>query len=97
MLPPEQRYFLIQNLQLKLENAKAALMGQDMILYRDSLNGALAWVDEYFLADDPGVAGFKGQLQDLVARNIAPQLPDISTSLRVLQEKRQQLSQGGAE
>jgi hypothetical protein len=43
------------------------------------------------------VAGFKGQLQGLLARDIAPQLPDISTSLRVLQEKRQQLSQGGAE
>ncbi|MEJ2621240.1 MAG: uroporphyrinogen-III C-methyltransferase [Candidatus Thiodiazotropha sp.] len=97
MLPPEQRYFLIQNLRLKLENAKAALMGQDMSLYRDSLNDALAWVDEYFQTDDPGVAGFKGQLQDLVARDIAPQLPDISKSLRVLQEKRQQLSQGGAE
>jgi uroporphyrin-3 C-methyltransferase len=97
MLPPEQRYFLIQNLRLKLENAKAALMGQDMTLYRDSLNGALTWVDEYFRTDDSAVAGFKGQLEALVARDIAPQLPDISASLRVLQEKRQQLSQGGAE
>ncbi|MEW8626688.1 MAG: uroporphyrinogen-III C-methyltransferase [Candidatus Thiodiazotropha sp.] len=97
MLPPEQRYFLVQNLRLKLENAKAALMGQDSSLYSDSLNGALLWVDDYFLTDDPGVAGFKGQLQALLARNIAPQLPDISASLRVLQEQRQQLSQGGTQ
>ncbi|MCG7907783.1 MAG: uroporphyrinogen-III C-methyltransferase [Candidatus Thiodiazotropha taylori] len=97
MLPPEQRYFLIQNLRLKLENAKAALMGQDASLYQDSLNGALAWLKAYFLVEDPGVSGFKGQLEALVARDIAPQLPDISASLRVLQKQRQQLSQGGAQ
>ncbi|MCG8037079.1 MAG: uroporphyrinogen-III C-methyltransferase, partial [Candidatus Thiodiazotropha taylori] len=97
MLPPEQRYFLIQNLRLKLENAKAALMGQDASLYQDSLNGALVWLKEYFLMEDPGVSGFKGQLEALVARDIAPQLPDISASLRVLQKQRQQLSQGGAQ
>ncbi|MBW9257046.1 MAG: uroporphyrinogen-III C-methyltransferase [Candidatus Thiodiazotropha sp. (ex. Lucinisca nassula)] len=97
MLPPEQRYFLIQNLRLKLENAKAALMGQDAGLYQDSLDGAQAWLKEYFLMEDPGVSGFKGQLEVLVARDIAPQLPDISASLRLLQKQRQQLSQGGAQ
>ncbi|MCG7981965.1 MAG: uroporphyrinogen-III C-methyltransferase [Candidatus Thiodiazotropha lotti] len=97
MLPPEQRYFLIQNLRLKLENAKAALMGQDASLYQDSLNGALAWLKAYFLMEDPGVSGFKGQLEALVSRDIAPQLPDISASLRALQKQRQQLSQGGAQ
>ncbi|MCG7899306.1 MAG: uroporphyrinogen-III C-methyltransferase [Candidatus Thiodiazotropha weberae] len=97
MLPPEQRYFLIQNLRLKLENAKAALMGQDASLYQDSLNGALEWLSAYFLMEDPGVSGFKGQLEALTKRDIAPQLPDISASLRVLQEQRQQLSQGGAQ
>ncbi|MCG7965953.1 MAG: uroporphyrinogen-III C-methyltransferase [Candidatus Thiodiazotropha taylori] len=97
MLPPEQRYFLIQNLRLKLENAKAALMGQDASLYQDSLNGALVWLKAYFLMEDPGVTGFKGQLEALVTRDIAPQLPDISASLRVLQKQRQQLSQGGTQ
>jgi uroporphyrin-3 C-methyltransferase len=93
MLPPEQRYFLIQNLQLKLETAKAAMMGRNKALYVDNLNAAMQWVADYFLEGDPGVKGFNNQLQALAARDIAPRLPNISGSLRAIQERRQQLSQ----
>ncbi len=48
MLPPEHRYFLIQNLRLKLEGAKAALLGRNEAFFRDSLLSAAAWVEEYF-------------------------------------------------
>jgi uroporphyrin-3 C-methyltransferase len=93
MLPPEQRYFLIQNLRLKLETAKAAMMGRNKALYVDSLNASRQWVADYFLTGDPGVKGFNSQLQTLAARDVAPKLPDVSGSLRALQERRQQLSQ----
>lgn len=95
MLPPEQRYFLVQNLRLKLENAKAALMGRDATLYKENLEEAVKWVDAYYLLDDAGVAGFTSQLNSLISRDIAPKLPDITGSLRILQERRQQLSQEG--
>ncbi|MET0044321.1 MAG: uroporphyrinogen-III C-methyltransferase, partial [Candidatus Thiodiazotropha sp. 6PLUC3] len=88
MLPPEQRYFLLQNLRLKLENAKAALMGREVTLYADNLNAAMKWLDDYFLLDDPAVSGFRSQVEVLTARDIAPELPDITASLRLLQEKR---------
>lgn len=92
MLAPEQRYFLLQNLRLKLENAKVALMEHSQFLYVDNLNAAAKWVDAYFQTSDPVVAGFTGQLQALAARNIAPDLPDISGSLRALQAKREEMS-----
>ncbi|MES9942717.1 MAG: uroporphyrinogen-III C-methyltransferase [Candidatus Thiodiazotropha sp. 6PLUC2] len=97
MLPPEQRYFLLQNLRLKLENAKAALMGREVTLYADNLNAAMKWLDDYFLLDDPAVSGFRSQVEVLTARDIAPELPDITASLRLLQEKRQQLNQEGGQ
>jgi uroporphyrin-3 C-methyltransferase len=93
MLPPEQRYFLLQNMRLKLEAAKAALMGRNQSLYEDNLRAAAAWVGTYFVAEDPGVAGFRQQLEGLAQRNVAPELPDISGSLRALQAQRQSIGQ----
>lgn len=93
MLPPEQRYFLLQNLRLKLAAAKAALMGREQALYQDNLNAAAAWAATYFAMEDPAVAGFQQQLEGLAQRNVAPSLPDISASLRALQTRRQRIAQ----
>jgi uroporphyrin-3 C-methyltransferase len=92
VLAPEQRYFLVQNLRLKLETAKVALMGRNAPLYRDSLDAASQWVADYFETADPTVAAYTAQLKSLANRQIAPDLPDISGSLRALQAKRQALS-----
>ena len=97
MLPPEQRYFLIQNLRLKLEAAKAALLGRNEAFYRDSLESAAGWVKQYFAPDSPAVQGFLQQLETLSGEQIAPSLPEITDSLRALQERREQISKGGAE
>ncbi|MEJ2425024.1 MAG: uroporphyrinogen-III C-methyltransferase [Candidatus Thiodiazotropha sp.] len=92
MLPPEQRYFLLQNLKLKLETAKAALMGRNPQLYQDNLDAARQWVNDYFQPTDPRVQGYITQLQALAGRDVAPAFPDISGSLRALQARRQSLS-----
>jgi len=96
MLPPEQRYFLFQNLRLKLEAAKVALLGRNEDLFRDSLMSASAWVEQYFAEDSPEVQGFLQQLKGLAAEQIAPAMPDITASLRALQERRAQLTGGDA-
>jgi len=38
------------------------------------------------------VAAFQGELSQLARQEIAPQLPDISASLRELQARREQLA-----
>ncbi|MCU7880481.1 MAG: uroporphyrinogen-III C-methyltransferase [Candidatus Thiodiazotropha sp. (ex Lucinoma aequizonata)] len=96
MFPPEYRYFLVQNLRLKLESANAALMGRNQSLYSENLKGANEWIDHYFQISDPSVSGFLVQLGGLAARDIAPALPDISGSLRALQAKREALHQESA-
>lgn len=97
MLPPEQRYFLIQNLRLKLEGAKAALLGRNEAFYRDSLLSAGAWVKQYFAPAAPEVQSFLEQLDGLAREEIAPALPDVTASLRTLQEYREQLRKEGSE
>ncbi|MBT3046760.1 MAG: uroporphyrinogen-III C-methyltransferase [Candidatus Thiodiazotropha sp.] len=92
MLPPEHRYFLLQNLRLKLENAKSAMMGRNQPLYSDNLTSAIGWIDHYFQLSDADVAGFRSQLEGLAAKEIAPRMPDISGSLRALQERRKRVS-----
>ena len=96
MLPPEQRYFLVQNLQLKLEGAKLALLGRDEVVFRDSLSSAAQWVERYFAAA-PEVDVFLAQLKALSDEQIAPPLPDISASIRALQAYRGHSIQGDAE
>ena len=48
LLPPEQRYFLVQNLQLQLQQARYAALHGDAVLYIEQLNACRQWLNEYF-------------------------------------------------
>ena len=87
MLPPDRRFFIMQNLRLKLQSTKVALLQKNMELYRSNLKQVISWVDGHFEKDDDKVKPFLSRLFELDAADIAPKLPDISTSLRSLQER----------
>ncbi|MDE2088875.1 MAG: uroporphyrinogen-III C-methyltransferase [Gammaproteobacteria bacterium] len=87
MLAPSQQYFLYQNLILKLETARLALLNGDAPVFRDSLSTAGRWIGTYFDTRDAAVAGALKQLQQMAAVNIHPALPDISASLRLLRQR----------
>ena len=93
MLPPEQGYFLKQNLRLKLEGASTALMVRSVDFYRQSLQASATWVERYFASGSPQVEAFSQQLLQLASEDIAPALPDITASLRALQAHREVLNQ----
>jgi uroporphyrin-3 C-methyltransferase len=92
MLPPEQGYFLRQNLRLKLEGASIALMGRNASFFRESLQGAELWLERYFAIGTPEVTAFRARLAALAALDIAPEMPDISASLRALQTQREAMN-----
>jgi len=94
LLPPEQRYFLTQNLHLRLEAARLALLRGDGVIYQDNLNAAMAWIGEYFDHDDASVKRTRDELARLAQINIAPALPEIDESLRTLERIRQKQSGG---
>lgn len=91
MLPPEQQYFLYENLRLHLESARLAVARADDALYHDSLNTVSSWLDSYFDPGDQLTRSMSKRVRELDKIDIRPPLPDISQSLRVF-ELRQKLN-----
>jgi uroporphyrin-3 C-methyltransferase len=84
LLAPEQQQLLTQNLYLKLESARAALLAGDEANFRFGLRDAGAWLRTYYRTDTPAVAALLEQFEALQAIELRPQLPDISASLAAL-------------
>jgi uncharacterized protein HemX/uroporphyrinogen-III synthase len=97
LLPPEQRYYLQQNLALKLETARLALLQRDEAVYRTTLEEAERWTREYFNAGSAQGEAFLQGLARLQQAEIAPELPDIGGSLRALRRTVRELTPPAAE
>lgn len=80
VLVPEQRYFLYQNLRLKLETARFALLSGKSSVYQASLASASDWLTQYFVGDKRDA--MLKVVAELQRKNITEQMPDISASLR---------------
>ncbi len=84
MIAPEQQFFLYENLKLHLEVARLGLARHDPRLFRDNLATASDWLGRYFDANDATVAAVKQEIDALGDIDIAPEIPNISRSLRAL-------------
>jgi len=87
LLTADQQYFVRQNLQFQLETARFAILRGDDVLYRQSLQSAQKWLAEYFDKKDSLVEKGLQMLQVLYSAKISPDLPDISASLQMLQQR----------
>jgi len=85
VLVPEERYFLYQNLHLKLETARTALLAGREAVYHDSLTSAEKWLEQYFTGEERDAV--LADVKALNAEKIVVKMPDISGSLAWLQEK----------
>lgn len=97
LLKPDQRMFLTQNLYLKLETARVALLERDQRNFSASLTAARSWLERYYDTGTPAVTAMRQRLEELGAADISPQMPDISGSLDALRaalERRSQLAEG---
>jgi uroporphyrin-3 C-methyltransferase len=95
MLPPEQRFFLGQNLRLQLESARLALLRRDQQLYDGAIRSANAWLKEFFEQKDPGTAAIQRELQQLADVKVRMPMPDVSGALAVLRQRVEQSREGG--
>ncbi len=75
LLPPEQEALIHTLLTLKLEGARLALLRQEPTSYRDLIDGALAWLDQYYIAGDARVLATRAELERLRALDLKPSLP----------------------
>jgi uncharacterized protein HemX len=86
LMDTEQRYFLQQNLRLKLEAARLALLGGHNQPYHDSLEEAVSWLQQYYDASSPLVTDAMARIQKLAVIDLEPPLPSLEQSLLLLQE-----------
>lgn len=82
ILPPEEEYYLRQNLVLKIQTAQMGLLRADQSVYTGSLAEAQSWIEQYFDVDDPATTAMLNTLAELGKIDIESDLPDVSGSLR---------------
>lgn len=81
LLPPTQAYFLRENLQLRLLNARQALLVRDPARFRADLQTATAWMTRYYDTRAKSTAAALASLKQLSAASINVELPTIADSL----------------
>lgn len=86
LLTPDQRLLLRQNLRLKLETARLALLRGQGPIYLAALQEADEWVERFYDSESAATVGMREALGRLAAIDIAPELPAIEQSLHALRE-----------
>ncbi|MHB1187163.1 uroporphyrinogen-III C-methyltransferase [Thiobacillus sp.] len=85
LLPPDQAYFLRENLRLRLLSARLALLNQDQAAFQADLYAVSAMLNRYFNTRDAGVADALKEIRRLSSLQIAQKLPGIDASLAALE------------
>ena len=85
LLPPDQAYFLRENLRLRLLSARLALLSQDQAAFGTDLRAAADMLTRYFNTRDEGVAAALKEIRRLSQLQIATKLPGIDASLAALE------------
>lgn len=84
LMPPQQTFFLYQNLQLKLQAGRLALLQKKTGSYSETLGEAQKWLQTYFDTNDSAVAAAIQQLGQMQKIELDWDAPDISGSLTAL-------------
>ena len=84
LLPPDQAYFLRENLRLRLLSARLALLSQDQAAFQADLRAVSDMLTRYFNTRDAGVAAATKEIKRLSGLQIATKLPGIDASLAAL-------------
>jgi len=93
LLSPQQNYYLQQNLHLMLEQAQQALLLRKAVSYQASLDKSAQWIRDYFDQDSSVTQSLLRSLEELKSVDVAPVMPDISTSLKSLKRYLQQMTE----
>jgi len=88
ILPPDELHYLSQNLGLKIEQARLALLRKDEALFRSNLKDTGLWVSRYFDHDTVAVTAVIETINALMVTEVVATMPDISSSLRQLRRWR---------
>lgn len=85
ILTPEQAEFIREQLRVKLEMTKIALVEHNEAIYQTSLADAAGWLAQHFTKNEESRA-MLAELNRLSAIKIRSQFPDISLSIKMLRD-----------
>jgi uroporphyrin-3 C-methyltransferase len=88
LLPPEQDFFLRENVKLRLLDARLAFLSRDEKTYRNELLKSCAWIERYFDGNEKSVQINLENLRQLAATEIDIKLPSLNDSLSAIQRFR---------
>lgn len=91
LIPADQQSYLYHNIELQLESARLAMLKGEQKVWLSSLGYVKNWLYDYFDHEMPSVSNSVELINQLEKLNVSPTLPDISTSLRALQQQRETL------
>ncbi len=86
LLPPGQQFFLQQNLRLKLESARLALLQRDTELFQASIKTARQWLERYFDTSATATANMLTTLSPYESMELTTSLPDAGDALKALEK-----------
>jgi uroporphyrin-3 C-methyltransferase len=84
LLPPQQAWFLRENLKLRLLNARLALLTRDEAGYREDLRVAQGWIQRYFDARAKASQSALAQMKQLSSASVSFEPPSIVDSLEAV-------------
>jgi len=88
LLPPNQEFFLRENLKLRLLSARLALLSRDEDGFRQEMKTAQAWIARYFDGKSGEVVRVQAGLKKVAASPVSIELPDVSPSLQAVRNYR---------
>ena len=86
LLSNAEQQYLQQNLYLLLQQAKWAALSEKTTLYKNSLQQAITWVQQYFAYAQKDAEHVVSQLEALKKINIKPQLPALTASQHAIEK-----------
>jgi uroporphyrin-3 C-methyltransferase len=86
LMDPQWEGLVRQNMRMLLEQAQVALLSGNQVLFRESLDRAGHWVQQFFEVDQAGSTALASDMAELTQQTIAVDIPDVARSLRALDE-----------
>lgn len=84
MLSPDQRYFVRENLKLRLLNARMALLSRDEGTFGDDLTAARQTLEKYFDTRARTTQQAQAALRQVQANNLSIEMPTLADSLNAV-------------
>lgn len=88
LLPPNQQFFLRENLKLRLLSARIALLSRDEEIFRQELKAIQHWTLRYFDTQSTAGSAALAELKKLAKTKITVEMPGLNLSLQTVRNHR---------